>query len=279
MSRIVEILKRARDSLADPNAERWSDDRLLRILDEGQKDLARQATLLKGVANIVILPGIAEYELPQDCWRITRAHYNNEKLQLLSHDTLDMRDSDWYTETGTKVRALVFDRRNESTIRVHPTLSESSSSVSYTFEQLSQTDYAGPRLGIVVDITDYTFSSDLGEVVSLFDTEVQYEQSDDFGVVTDIYEANDIVTIFYIKDPLTLRTVNDNLIVHTRWDTALKNFVIGNAFLDDLDVQYQQRGATALQLYERDLNKAKSAIATDNISAAGVFETQYNGGI
>ena len=279
MSRIVEILKRARDSLADPNAERWSNDRLLRILDEGQKDLARQATLLKGVANIVILPGVSEYELPPECWCITRAHFNNEKLQLLSHDTLDVQNSDWYTETGTKVRALVFDRRNESTIRVYPTLSESTNSASYDFEQQSQTDYEGPRLGIVVGITDYTFSSDFGEVVTLFDTEIQYERSDDFGVVTDIYEANDIVTIFYIKDPATLLTMQDELVVHTRWDTALKNFVIGNAFLDDLDVQYQQRGATALQLYERDLNKAKSAISLDNVRSAGVLETKYNGGI
>lgn len=279
MSRIVEILKRARDSLADPNAERWSDDRLLRILDEGQKDLARQAALLKGSANLVILPGVAEYSLPEDCWCITRAHFNNEKLLLLSHDSLDEQNPDWYIETGTKVRALVFDRRNESTVRAYPILNASTSSVSYTFEQQSQTDYAGPRLGIVVDITGYTFNSDFGEVASLFDTEVQYELSDDFGVVTDIYEANDIVTIFYIKDPHTLQAVTDDLIVHSRWDTALKNFVIGNAFLDDLDVQYQQRGATALQLYERDLIKAKSTTATDSVKATGVFETRYNGGI
>ena len=42
MARIEEILVRVRDTLSDPNKERWSDERLLRLMDEAQKDVAKQ---------------------------------------------------------------------------------------------------------------------------------------------------------------------------------------------------------------------------------------------
>ena len=63
-TRIADILTRARDSLADPNKERWSDDRLLRLLDEGQKHFAREAKLLKATSIINLFPDQATYTLP-----------------------------------------------------------------------------------------------------------------------------------------------------------------------------------------------------------------------
>ena len=57
----------------------------------------------------------------------------------------------------------------------------------------------------------------------------------------------------------------------------MENYVVGNCFIDDLDTQYQARGATALQLYDRELKVAKSAFARDSTRSTQ-YQTNYNGG-
>ena len=47
MTRIANILTRVRDSLSDPSKDRWTDERLLRLIDEAQKDLAKKSLLLR----------------------------------------------------------------------------------------------------------------------------------------------------------------------------------------------------------------------------------------
>jgi hypothetical protein len=100
-TRIADILTRARDSLADPKKERWSDDRLLRLLDEGQKDFARQCKLLKTTSLQPVVPNQAEFTLPSDCWLITRVQYADKAITLMSHEALDIEDSAWYTKTAS----------------------------------------------------------------------------------------------------------------------------------------------------------------------------------
>ena len=116
-TRVADIITRARDTLADPKKERWSDDRLLRLLDEAQKDLARQTSLLKGYSSIRLEPFKATYAMPEDCWRLTRAHFAEQYLQLFSHESLDKLDLAWYTKQGSTLQALVFDQRNENVVR------------------------------------------------------------------------------------------------------------------------------------------------------------------
>ena len=58
MSRISSIIIRTRDTLADPEGDRWSDERLLRLIDEAQKDICRRAKLLRTKKNIPIINGV-----------------------------------------------------------------------------------------------------------------------------------------------------------------------------------------------------------------------------
>ena len=279
MTRVTDILTRARDTLADPNKERWSDDRLLRLLDEAQKDFARQSRLLKGYANIPLIQYTATYALPEDCWLITRAHYAERNLQLVSHEAMDARDPGWYTRTGPYVEALVFDKRNEQEVRCYPIPDDSIVTSSYTFVQEGEPEYSGAgRFGVVTALDDYTFSSAFGTVTSLFDPTITTESfNSPYGVVTDISETVGNIAIFYIRDPRSLLLLSDSLEISSRWDVALKHYVIGHAFLDDLDTQYQQRGATALQLYDRELALARATSVHDS-TAAQIFESSYNGG-
>lgn len=278
-TRVADILTRARDTLADPNKERWSDDRLLRLLDEAQKDFARQTSLLKGYVNIPLIPFAAVYSLPADCWRVTRAHYAERNLHLASHEAMDSFDPDWYTRTGAYIETLVFDQRNDSVIRCYPIPDDSILQYNYTFEQTDTPEYAGAgRFGVVTEFGDYTMDGVHGVVTSLFDPAITTEAFDSaYGVVTDVGESVGNIAIFYIRDPATIKYLTDELEISSRWDVALKHYVVGHAFLDDLDTSYQQRGSTSLSLYDRELNMAQRTSRHDG-TAAQIYSTPYNGG-
>ena len=279
-TRVADIITRARDTLADPKKERWSDDRLLRLLDEAQKDFARQTSLLKGYANIPLIPFTATYSLPEDCWRITRAHFAERHLRLVSHEAMDEFDRDWYTRQGSTIEALVFDQRNDSVIRCYPIPDDSSVAYNYTFEQSDTPEYAGAgRFGVVTELGDYTFDSVFGVTTNLFDLEITAESFDSpYGVLTDAGESVGNIAIFYIRDPARIKYITDELEISSRWDIALKHYVVGHAFLDDLDTQYQQRGSTSLTLYDRELNLAQRTSRSDS-TAMQQYETNYNGGL
>ena len=279
-TRVADIITRARDTLADPKKERWSDDRLLRLLDEAQKDFARQTSLLKGYANIPLIPFTATYSLPEDCWRLTRAHYAERRLRLVSHEAMDEVDTGWYTRQGGAIEALVFDQRNDSVIRCYPIPDTSSIRYSCTFEQSATPEYAGAgRFGVVTEFGDYTVDSVFGIVTGLFDPEITTESFDSpYGVVTDVGESAGNIATFYIRDPARIKYITDELETSSRWDIALKHYVVGHAFLDDLDTAYQQRGSTSLALYDRELNLAQRTARSDS-TAMQQYETSYNGGL
>ena len=277
-TRVADIITRARDTLADPKKERWSDDRLLRLLDEAQKDFARQTSLLKGYANIPLIPFTATYSLPEDCWRITRAHYAERHLRLVSHEAMDEVDTSWYTRQGGSIEALVFDQRNDSVIRCYPIPDTNSIAYSYTFEQSSAPEYAG-RFGVVTEFGDYAFDSVFGITTGLSDPEITTEFFDTtYGVVTDVSESAGNIATLYIRDPGRIKYITDELETSPRWDIALKHYVVGHAFLDDLDTAYQQRGSTSLALYDRELNLAQRTARSDS-TAMQQYETSYNGGL
>lgn len=275
---IPSILSLVRDRLADPNKQRWSDDRLLRLLDSAQKDFARQTECFKGVAYIPLAVDKAVYTLPADCWKITRAHYANQNIPLYSYEHMDSLDSSWYVRRGSAISCVVFDKRNETEVRFYPIMDESILANVYTLENEGNVDYAGGNLGVVTAIDDFTFTSPYGVVTDLFSVDIEQNVfSSVYGVVTDIAEADGNITIFYIRDPATITSIDDKLEIGLRWETALENYVVGNCFLDDLDTQYQARGATALQLYERELQIAKRAFSKDSTRSTQ-YQTSYNGG-
>jgi len=121
MSRITEILIRARDTLADPDKERWSDARLVRLVDECQKAICVSAKLLKTSVSIAAKAGQSNYLLPDNYILLTRALYNKSKLEIVGSDKLDfMLGIDWTTIEGIP-QYLSTDNLNRQIIRLSPT--------------------------------------------------------------------------------------------------------------------------------------------------------------
>tara|TARA_R110000851_G_scaffold14313_5_gene48496 strand:+ start:4807 stop:5748 length:942 start_codon:yes stop_codon:yes gene_type:complete len=308
-TRIENILLRARDTLADPNSERWSDDRLLRILDEGQKDLAKQTKILKGQHEFVLEIGVHTYTLPENLWLIVRASFDSEEIRLLSYDNMDeqmkkqrlsrgYQDSRergqgyssaidyaglqrWELDESDSINALIYDNRNLNEIRVYPIPNAQIAENNYPFENAGNVEFAGDEyFGVVTDLTgepDYTFDTPFGVVTQLFDPSIKVEQIDDFGVVTDIIDSEGAINIWYIRTPDTIVDVLDSLEIPTMFDVALKHYVVSQAFRDDLDVQYRDMAAESMQLYVRELDVAQETNRRDGTRNAINFTSTYRG--
>lgn len=132
-TRVQKILQLVRDSVADPNEQRWTDGRLIRILNEGQKDIARQTRILKGEVGITMVTGQPVYDLPDDLWLVTRIAFNNKVLPLESFDEMDDKNLCWYTDTGNRIEAMVYDKRDLHKIRAYPIPDDTIANTPYIF--------------------------------------------------------------------------------------------------------------------------------------------------
>jgi len=291
MTRINNILVKARDTLADPDKERWTDERLIRLVDEAQKDISRHSKILKDQVDIPVAEGQHTYDLPSDVWLITRAAFDACVIPFYSHEKLDFQDfisgsSDrsnysygnnavannftcWEVIEGPRVSALVFDRRNLDEIRVFPIPSEDISTVTYTFENAGPTLFAGDeRMGVVTAITDYTADSIYGCVTGLFDPEVKENFLSTYGIVTDIRETTSNVHLWYIRESKEITSIDDELEISGTFDAAIRYYVIAHAFLDDIDTGFRERGASFMDMYSRELGLIQDTSANDGIRAS-----------
>lgn len=310
-TRIETILLRARDTLADPNQQRWSDDRLLRLVDEGQRDIAKHTKILKGQYEFVLQIDVSNYTLPDNVWLITRATFNSSEIPLYSYDRMDEQvkkealsdyrgegrernrgyntiDFDlpfsgrWELDTGAEVTALIFDNRNVNDIRVYPIPNDSIAQNNYTFTS-DDSDFAGGEyFGVVTALSgdpEYTFDSAFGVLTGLFDPQIETETfSPVFGVTSNILDSSQSMNIFYIRTPAVISTIEDELEIPTMFDVAIKHYVVANAFRDDLDVQYRDMGAESFKLYNRELALIQETNRTDGTRNATVSTTTYRGG-
>jgi hypothetical protein len=298
MSRIADIIKKARTVLADPDKDRWSDDRLLELVSDAQEDIVIKAELLKTSISIPLVVGQAMYTLPEDCFFIRRASVRDREIPIVSYGKLDEKarkervnndtsnywerhtsnsnvnenyiNSVWESDEGAYVEALVHDNRSPLDIRVYPIPNSDITVESYTFENGGTVVFAGDeRYGVVGSITDYTFDSVYGVVTGMYDPTIASENFDSaFGLVADMGETTEVFTIWYSKLSPELSSVNDALSIPRMYDRALRYFVIAMAFLDDYDTRNVEKSSMHNALYLRELEVAENFTRKNGVKIA-----------
>lgn len=268
MSRIAEIFLRARDTLNDHQKQRWSDETLLRNLNQGIEDIAIQAKLFKNSIAIPLFNGQEIYSLPDNILEISHATYNWRPIPLVTSQWMSSnREHDWrYTTSDRQITHLVFDEIKRREIRVYP---RPFGDFNAEYVQMDSV------YGVTTDIDEYTFSSPYGVIGSIVDPDVGTETLRDiYGVLGGIAVA-DAFIIYYTECPSLPKTVDDEIPVDPCFDKALKHYVTGLALRNDVDVQNRQFGAEELEFYNRDLDMIKELAETDSV-AAPWFESHYN---
>ncbi len=285
-TRIEDILLRARDTLADPEEERWSDARLIRLISEGQRDIAKHTKILKDEFDLVPLDGQAVYAIPDDVWMLTRATFQDCVIPFNSHDEMDelvrtqrvnqvypsiyssygsatsdftTADYCWEAETGDQIAAIIYDRRMPNSIKLFPVPTGDV----FTFSDL---------FGVATDMQELELNSVYGVVTDIVDGLAMPI----YGVTVAAQQFDGRLHFWYIKMPAVVSTVDDALELPEMWDTALKHYVISNAFDDDYDEKNTQKSQKALLYYERELGLIKETDSKDAIRKSQ-YRSDYRG--
>lgn len=88
---ISDLVLKARRILGDVEAQRWSDARMLDIINDGLKDINTFANVYRGDHFFELVKYQTRYPLPRDLVAINSVWYNNEPVELLSrYDVSDI---------------------------------------------------------------------------------------------------------------------------------------------------------------------------------------------
>jgi len=115
-----DIVNKARMALGDEKAERWSENRLLDIVDEAQKDICLQANMYKKDEFIPLVTGQAEYELPEDLLVVETTQTLAERLPYRTKHDMDETVPQWRLDHAEFVTHIIKDSIALNKIRVYP---------------------------------------------------------------------------------------------------------------------------------------------------------------
>ena len=204
-TRVERLLTTARITLADPHKQRWDDATLIAILDEAQRDFCQQTHVLTDVQDVPILIGNPYFDLPDNCWLITRVLYDNKPLPLVTHQELDVgtsvsrqssvdwifSSSSWEVDTGTP-QAIIYDRRNLERGKIYPIPDRAQNEMNYqNVGTVSETFFETTDYGVTTTTPDdVELLSDYGVMASLASLEEGTELVEIYGVTTAITIAD-----------------------------------------------------------------------------------------
>ncbi|EGP7953235.1 hypothetical protein I0O82_001223 [Campylobacter jejuni] len=158
MSRVSDIISAARYSLADPDGDRWSDSRLLQLINDAQKTIAKRGRLLRNSITFDIELGKSEVNLPNDFQALDTALYADKLLNLIDTFTLDNNASKWYDKVGTP-RYVVTDMNNKGVIKLYPK-PDISDNLLITFIHANGKDYSYSNIIEDIKVIDKLLSSE-----------------------------------------------------------------------------------------------------------------------
>lgn len=291
-TRVADILERVRDSLSDEDKLRWSDNRLLRLIDEAQKKIAKKARLLRTNTPIKIIGDQNEYELPSDAYLLSRiVNADGRELPMYSHDQMDERGqityssyssnqnfanqdlivgSDWETVTGNEIEAIIYDKQEPRKFKVYPIPLQTDGGETFISDVFGVTasiedDVMSPATGIVVDVS----GSATGTVTF----------NSVFGVLVGMESIETTLKAYYTTIPAEIDSIDlapSILEIEDVYDVAIKHYVVGMSLRDDQDTQNRQVGNEEISFYREELGEAKED-SSRNFKSKQAARTSYSG--
>ena len=264
--RIQSLLTDIRAELADPEKERWSDQRLLNLLSQAQVEVALETRVIVARTSIAVIANQSEYFIGEDVEVVLRAFNELGPIELVSHFEMDECNPNWETVVGTRIEKLVYDLLTPNRLRVYPTPQLAEGTEVYTFEAGNSNPLiGGEMLGVVTSIDNYSFNSPFGAVTGLLQPGINESFSSPFGVVTGISESSGSITIQYTTRPATLTSVDSVMELSESFRKALLHLVCANALTADIDAKADALSSKHYQLYQVQLARLKNNKAHNQV--------------
>jgi len=270
------IMTNVRDSLSDPGRDKYSEERLVRLLDKAQKDLNIRTNMLKAKVVFQLSPNQELYTLPIDTRTVTRVNNLNGNVPILTHSEADSKyGSNWELNTGDDLLAFIYDKQNQKGFKTYPILTDpTGEDTLYVYNQSSDFGIEGviegstdDDYGLIVTDEHGDFDSDFGLIATFVET------SDRFRVT--MYTNVNAQSLTVAQDPNTLVYTYSGLQVPDTYDTILEHYVIGVALRDNVDTQNRDLGKEHLNMYANLIREAMADSSSSNVSTPD-HPTRYN---
>lgn len=226
----------------------WSNEELLRAINEGYMDFVRRTECLQRFEIIGITSGTGEYDLPSDCIRVLWVGYDNKMLHGQSLSYMDGLDDDWIGRAGEPAY-FVQELGGIKKLQLYetPDVSGVATFIADTNHTEADADH-GLLVGLTDDSTATTFTADSnhteadadhGIVVHATGDSVLFSGFTEMGIITGIEQHNDNLIILFAYEPPLFETLQDAEAPHFMavYHWAIVYFALSELFLKEGDVQ------------------------------------------
>lgn len=246
-----DILTPARQGLSDTNKERWTDARLLTLLNDGLNILMMDTILLLDKLYVELVEDLVEYDMSNVAVKILRVEYKGLPLKMTSHENMDKLTPNWKQRTGLNLTHVLTDKARPGRFQLYPKLTELTAS-------LVEQD------GVYGGITDISY------------TDYELTMTDDFGEIG-TPDAAGWIYVHFCKKINKISALDTEIDIDDFCATALSHYIIARALRDNQDTQ--NRGLAAEEMNIFDAVVEKFAIAKSKLYSNGALESTYRGGI
>lgn len=224
-----DILRQARFILSDTANDRWTDERLLVLLNDGIEDIAKHTTLFVENTYYTVQNNVVDIDLSPISNKIVRAEYLDEPLPFYSFEEMDRKDRHWQKKISNKVEAIVYGKQRNGLVKQYPIVENA---------QNDLITYEG-SYGIITGIT----YSDIAPIVT--------------GTLGDLSDIPDeaIIKFYYVRRHNKVTDINTELEIDELIEQPLKHFIAGMALRDNQDVQNRSLGNEELGIYSTMIEK------------------------
>lgn len=243
-----EILTSARQVLSDTQKLRWTDARLLTLLNDGINILVNDTTLFNEHHYLQLADGVEEY-VASRAFKILRAEYMGLPLTPTSHEEMDKLEAGWTTKLGTRFTHILTDKAQPGHFRLYPKLE--------TLPDTLVEHESGPY-GIITDIsyTDYqlTMTGDEGEIGT---------------------PENGWLKLYYSRKLPKYTAITDEVEMDDFLVTPLSSYIAARALRDNQDTQNRSLAAEEMNIFEAVVEKYN--VTKSKLYSSGALSTAYVG--
>lgn len=267
--------KKVKPLVNGSGTSKWSDERLVEVLNEGMEELAKGAKIARGDYIVPVLPYTREVDLPSDLLILTEVKYNKEVIEMVTFDEINTIHlwEDHIADTNM-LKHIVYDKQNLGKLTLYPLLSEAA----INFTALTETT------GIILDIPGVERDSIVGLITSV-DT-YEYITPDNVynpdsilpeeGGLTAVSNLFGFLEIKYVQKPeeVSADALDSDLPISDTYTTALKYYVAGHILLDEGRTEATTKSQTYLNRFVAALNEVKGRTGK-NFQNIGAHKMNY----
>ena len=174
---VRDIIEAARYRLGDLDKTGWSNDRLVKLVDDGQKDICKTTSIYRRITYIPLANNQTLYSLPRDCYDVKRIEYGGKQLPIFSREDID-------SLVSTSEAFAIKSNLNRGLIEIYPERNDLEIFEQYIVGTMLQsgTIEVEPFLGAAThsDSSKVIFDTELGVVSSIYE-DISCNQFTNFG--------------------------------------------------------------------------------------------------